>query len=282
LYSLRRYITPWVMSAAALLIGVAAFSPLGLRYALALAAVLAALVYLYLRAVTHLKADRTISDWRLEVKPERLWMMTPATFDKLRYALSDSSTRRTEKEDKVYLATRRHWIYLVRQASAPMLLALVFLGVTTLAGNIVVHLPQNTHHRNTAVKHPYDYSLPHQFTIPWWLPVLLAMACVLVALVMSAEWFFRFVIITNLNVILLRVTPVWLPWMKKPKFPWALSWIEHEGNLDSFWGNLLGYGAVQIDTPSEHDEPIRRIEWMPRHEEFIQVLQSVLPDRTRL
>src|SRR4051812_44209158 len=225
---MRRYVTPWAMSAVTLLIAVAVFSPLGLQYAMALAAVSAVAVYLYLRAVTRLRSSRAVAadDWRLEVQPERLWLVSPRIFDKMRYVLSDSSTTRTIREDKVYLVTRRHWIFLARQAGAPVLLALIFLVVAAWAGNIDVHVPQASHPKSGA-KTPYAVTLPHVITIPWWLPVLMALVCLVAALVMSAEWFFRIVMITNLNVILLRLTPTWLPWLKKPKFPWALSWIEH-------------------------------------------------------
>jgi hypothetical protein len=86
------------------------------------------------------------------------------------------------------------------------------------------------------------------------------------------EWRYTYLLITNFSIILLKAPPTFLPFLPAPAPTFKLRDISNVTNDDTPLGNMLGYGGIKADTPSQHDAPLRHINWVPHHEEVVGIL----------
>ncbi|GEM_PF-3000361 len=229
--------------------GVAVFvlSPLSAIANLTIWALIGGAVGIYVFGVYRTIKKRLTEDWQWQLDPVDQWI-SDKDFDHIRYVISGEN-------DEVLLVCRRHWMFLVKRVATT---ALVGVGLFALS-----------------------IAYPAQLPMEWVLLIEIVIAAVVWFL--SLDWRFSYYVVTNHYLILCRIPPVLLPFMRAPIDPLPLERISLVGNKDNPIGNLIGYGVVTVATnmQANEDAAFNTIEYVPDHEEFVRVLRAAIPSHVR-
>jgi hypothetical protein len=252
-------------------LAIASVAHLTLAQLLWLVGVCLLLAYFYASAVTRTIKKRRPKPWQLTVVPDRdgYWL-SAKSFDRIRFVLKDLGGG--SREDQVKLVTRRSVWYFLRYVLLAILVAVIALVIST-----TVKLPQQSYRRERVghghKKHfVYEPVTTYQ-TVHFGSLTMLLLCCVAgLLLYYWFEWRYTYLLITNFSIILLKAPPAFLPFLPAPAPTFKLRDISNVTNDDTPLGNMLGYGGIKADTPSQHDAPLRHINWVPHHEEVVGVL----------
>lgn len=240
---------------------------------------------LYLHAVNRIAKERRTLPWQRNIQPdpEGNWV-SRATFERICFVLNEERGI-PQMEGVVNLVTRKSIWRFLRLGLPGGVVALWVL--VEAAVHPTAHLTYHRYvgHRVTTrdgISMTKYRTVTEHHTVPTGV-YLLIMAIVLLVVVLLAwmDWYYTYHLITNVNVRLVRVPPLWLPFLRRENKSVKLRNIDVHEPKDTGIGNMLGYGNVMGDTPTQNDEALRRMDWMPRHHQVDDILESAIETARR-
>ena len=194
----------------------------------------------------------------------------PKVFENFRYRLW--------KDERVLRSTRRHRVELF--VAAPFLL----FGLVAFAGCLYLLVFYPVFHFSTA---SFMFGSTHRVTakhfgVPvWWLPLLVSLPCLYVALVIWQEWKWSLLIITNERFIDAREQSDYLFWIGGRKFnPTPVDQVKDIDDQTGTMGSVLGWGSVVIKRfPSVTADETQTFTFkrVPHESDFARDLRLVSP-----
>lgn len=202
---------------------------------------------------------RAPQDWqRHSLKTENVWV-TPAAFDRIRFAFDGPSRGFDTPENDIRLVTHE-----ARSA--------LYLRLVRPAGGLVIDLVAEAF----IARSPYTALFAGPLLM---LCTVVALYAIGVVIAIWLAWSHYYVVFTTRTVRRIRVPPAWLPWLQSENEPLSLEVIHKVWYEDSLEGNLLGYGTLRIGTPMQdkEDENFTTMPYLPRHRKLAEILRGLLP-----
>jgi len=284
LWSPNRYMLILAVGIVAALVALLLGVPL--TYAAVWVAIPAMLVAaFYVQAVYRIAKERRTRPWQREVQPEaRGNWVSRATFHRICFVLNEQPGL-SLMENVVNLVTRKSIWRFLRVAIPCGVLALVLLVEALLHPTMNVTTESSVGHKVTTSDHvhmtKYHTVTEHHVVNSGVFFLLLALVALAVILFAWIDWYYTYHMITNINVKLLKVPPLWLPFLRRVHSNVKLRTIGTNDSDDTAIGNMLGYGNVIGDTPVQRDDALRHMNWMPRHHEVNDILEGAVETARR-
>lgn len=257
--------------------------PIPFLTAVVLAVVVAFGIHFYATTMRKVAARRRDKPRPTQITVHESWVPNHVVSDVLHtlVRLKDPN----HQEDVIWLLTRKHGFYLVTRF-VPVVFGLVAsLIAAAVIGTIHIEYTQEVGKEVTRPNGETRTVVRDQLTqldIPmYWF--FLAIACILavLALLTWVSWSCSYFMVTNINVVVLRVPPIWLPFMESSPKRTKLVNIIQVNQEDDVLGQRFGYGTLHADTPAQEDDSIANVTYLPRHDDVIDLLESAMSDARR-
>ena len=189
------------------------------------------------------------------------------------------------QEDVIHLLTGKHGFYLLTRFVPAMLGLVASLVAALVIGSIHFEYTQEVGKQVTRPNGKTRTVMRDQLTqvdIPvYWFLLAVALFFMVLAVLAWVDWRCSFFMVTNINVVVLRVPPIWLPFMESSPKRTKLVNIIQVNQEDDALGQRFGYGTLHADTPAQEDESIANVTFLPRHDDVIDILESAMADAKR-
>jgi hypothetical protein len=158
--------------------------------------------------------------------------------------VSRSIQERMLQDEQLDVATRHHAIELV-----PAVVTFC-MGFIALVGTIYLWLYHPVFHLKTP---QYTYDKTHTVASKewhlavWWMPLVVAVPCLLIAFFVWQGWKWRYVLITNQRLIEAQLSPRYIFWLGQKFEPVQLRQITDVNDDAGAVARLLGWGTVSYE-----------------------------------
>lgn len=289
------------------LVLLALLSPLGWWISLSIAAFIGVITFVCVMAAKNtakeqaqaIDPDNPDTSWKLDVRPEKMWE-PPEAFDELRGVLTSADGPYGKlREDRVLLVTRKHKIFLWSRVAIPLALALSCLVLVAAFGSIEIEASTLAPPTQSATQTTTDGQIPSVtprsplspggdslLTTPtsavifWWIPLLVALASLLIAGGIWLRWKWSFFMVTIWNLYLITTPPAWLPFWQSDPDRLSYGQIDSIEVKNTVLGNVVGrafgrdWGNVMVNSPSSGGRSFKRMKGMPDHREVVRIIES--------